>query len=129
MGWMGDAQVFCRTASMNMNTAAFFRKYLYDLAIEQEKDGFVPVTVPNILRKTGIWQDPIAGWADAATIIPWTMYVYYGDKAVLECQYSSMKAWVDFMQKSDTLGVDRYYGFHLGDWWRRIPSTRTTSLD
>lgn len=116
MGWTGDAQVFCRTASMNMNTAAFFRKYLYDLAVEQEKDGFVPVTVPNYLRKTGIWQDPITGWADAATIIPWTMYVYYGDKAVLERQYSSMKAWVDFMQRSDTLGVDRYYGFHLGDW-------------
>ena len=116
MGWTGDAQVFCRTASMNMNTAAFFRKYLYDLAVEQEKDGFVPVTVPNYLRKTGIWQDPITGWADAATIIPWTMYVYYGDKAVLKRQYSSMKSWVDFMQRSDTLGVDRYYGFHLGDW-------------
>ena len=116
MGWTGDAQVFCRTASMNMNTAAFFRKYLYDLAIEQAKDGYVPVTVPNYLRETGIWQLPITGWGDAATIIPWTMYVHYGDKAVLEAQYPSMKAWVDFMTKSDTLGVDRYYGFHLGDW-------------
>ena len=116
MGWTGDAQVFCRTASMNMNTAAFFRKYLYDLAVEQEKDGFVPVTVPNYLRRTGIWQDPITGWSDAATIIPWTMYVYYGDKALLERQYPSMKAWGDFMRKADTKGVDRYYGFHLGDW-------------
>ena len=116
MGWTGDAQVFCRTASMNMNTAAFFRKYLYDLAVEQAKDGYVPVTVPNYLRKTGIWQLPVTGWGDAATIIPWTMYVYYGDVAVLEAQYPSMKAWVDYMTKCDTLGVDRYYGFHLGDW-------------
>ncbi len=116
MGWTGDAQVFCATASLNMQADAFYRKYLYDLAVEQAKDGYVPVTVPNILRKTGVWQLPIAGWGDAATIIPWTLYLYYGDKAVLERQYPSMKAWVDFMQKSDTLGVDRYYGFHLGDW-------------
>ena len=116
MGWTGDAQVFCCTASMNMHTDVFFRKYLHDLAIEQQKDGYVPVTVPNILRKTGIWQLPITGWGDAATIIPWTMYVQYGDKAILEKQYPSMKAWVDFMTGSDTLGVDRYYGFHLGDW-------------
>lgn len=116
MGWTGDAQVFCRTACMNMQTDAFFRKYLYDLAIEQAKDGFVPVTVPNYLRKTGVWQLPIAGWGDAATIIPWTLYVYYGDKAVLESQYPSMKAWVDFIHGCDRLGVDRYYGFHLGDW-------------
>ncbi|MCH5286611.1 MAG: family 78 glycoside hydrolase catalytic domain [Christensenellaceae bacterium] len=116
MGWTGDAQVFCRTASMNMNAAAFYRKYLYDLAVEQEKDGYVAVTIPNYLRKTSVWQQPITGWSDAATVIPWTMYVYYGDKALLEKQYPSMKAWVDTMRKADTLGVDRYYGYHLGDW-------------
>ena len=116
MGWTGDAQVFSRTAAMHMDVDAFFRKYLRDLAFEQSKDGYVPPTVPNILRETGIWQLPITGWADAAVIIPWTLYLHYGDKAVLEAQYDSMKAWVDWMQKSDTLGVDRYYGFHLGDW-------------
>ena len=35
------------------------------------------------------------GWADAATIIPWNMYLAYGDKKILENQYSSMKAWVE----------------------------------
>ena len=121
LGWTGDAQVYCATASMNMQTDAFFRKYLYDLAIEQRKDDFVPVVVPNILRRTGIWQLPITGWGDAATIIPWTLYTYYGDMAVLEAQYPSMKAWVDFMRKSDTKGVDRYYAFSLGDWLAQAP--------
>ena len=116
LGWTGDAQVFCCTASMNMNTDVFFRKFLYDLAIEQRKDGYVPVVVPNILRKTGIWQLPITGWGDAATVIPWTLYKHYGDREVLRAQYPSMKAWVDFMTKSDTRGVDRYYLFSLGDW-------------
>ena len=116
LGWTGDAQVFCATACMNMRTDAFFRKYLYDLAIEQRKDGYVPVVVPNILRETGIWQLPITGWGDAATVIPWTLYLHYADRAVLEAQYPSMKAWVDFMRRSDTRHVDRYYLFSLGDW-------------
>ena len=116
MGWTGDAQVFCCTAGMNMQVDAFFRKYLYDLAIEQKKDDYVPVTVPNILRKTGVWQLPITAWGDAATVIPWTLYLLYADKAVLEAQYPSMKAWVDFMQRQDTKGVDRYEVFSLGDW-------------
>lgn len=116
MGWTGDAQVFCCTASMHMQTDAFFRKYLCDLAIEQKKDDYVPVVVPNILRKTGIWQLPITAWGDAATVIPWTLYTHYGDKAVLEAQYPSMKAWVDFMRRMDEKGEDRYTVFSLGDW-------------
>ena len=114
--WTGDAQVFCCTASMNMNTDAFFRKYMYDLAVEQAKDEYVPVVVPNILRKTGIWQLPITGWDDAATVIPWTLYKHFGDTAVLEAQYPSMKAWVDFLHRCDEKGVDRYDRFSLGDW-------------
>ncbi|MEG0146511.1 MAG: alfa-L-rhamnosidase, partial [Clostridia bacterium] len=43
MGWTGDAQVFCPTACMNMESDAFYRKYLYDLALEQKQHGYVPV--------------------------------------------------------------------------------------
>lgn len=116
MGWTGDAQVFCATACMNMESDAFYRKYLFDLALEQRKAGHVPVVVPNILYATGYWKLPTTGWGDAATIIPWTLYQYYGDKAVLEAQYDSMKAWVEYMRACDTGGTDRYGGFHLGDW-------------
>ena len=35
MGWTGDAQVFCPTATFNMDTAAFYRKYLHDMLLEQ----------------------------------------------------------------------------------------------
>jgi len=43
------------------------------------------------------------------------MYLAYGDKRILEDQYSSMKAWVDYMQhqsKNDLWNT----GFHFGDW-------------
>ncbi|MBP3645571.1 MAG: family 78 glycoside hydrolase catalytic domain [Clostridia bacterium] len=117
MGWTGDAQVFCPTACLNMPSGAFYRKYLHDLAIEQDKLGFVPVVVPYILKDSGTWQSPTTAWADAAAIMPWTLYVYCGEKELLQKQYPSMKKHVDFITRSDDV-VDGVYGgsAHLGDW-------------
>ncbi|HDR68480.1 MAG TPA: alpha-L-rhamnosidase, partial [Bacteroidaceae bacterium] len=120
MGWTGDAQVFAPTASFNMNTLTFFKKWLRDLEADQRTDGSVPWVVPMIVEGGGGtgWSDGYgaAGWADAAVIIPWTMYRVYGDERILRDQYQSMKNWVDYMIRH---AGDRYifdYGFHFGDW-------------
>lgn len=111
LGWTGDAQAFARTASFNFGVNDFFSKWLKDVALDQV-DGSVPFVVPNVLgpRASGS-----AGWADAATIIPWTMYIAYGDKRILEDQFESMKAWVGWMERNST---DYLWnkGFHFGDW-------------
>jgi alpha-L-rhamnosidase len=111
LGWTGDAQAFSRTASYNFGVNAFFSKWLKDLALDQV-DGNVPFVVPNVL---GARAGGSAGWADAATIIPWNTYIAYGDKQVLQDQYESMKAWVGFMERNST---DMLWnkGFHFGDW-------------
>lgn len=116
MGWTGDSQVFCATGCMNMESDAFYRKYLYDMYKEQKVHGFVPVVVPFFIRGTGQWEYPTTAWGDAATIMPWDLYMYFGDKAALEIQFDSMRRWVDYMTEQDTEHVDRYYGFHIGDW-------------
>ncbi len=116
MGWTGDAQVFCNTASFNMDTYAFFSKYGYDLAKEQEKiNGMVPMVVPDPKMSKGC----SSAWGDAATIIPWTVYLQYGDKTILENQFESMKSWVDFIKREDEQnGGNKLWdsGFHFGDW-------------
>lgn len=116
MGWTGDAQVFAGTASFNMDTYAFFSKYGYDLWKEQEAaDGRVPMVVPAFNLKGG----GSSAWGDAATIIPWTVYLHYGDKAILEQQFDSMKSWVDYIKKADDESGSRRLwtvGFHFGDW-------------
>ena len=111
LGWTGDAQVFSRTATFNMNVNNFFDKWLKDVAADQI-NGSVPFVVPNVL---GPGAGASAGWADVATIIPWNVYLAYGDKRVLENQYNSMKAWVEYMHgksKNDLWNT----GFHFGDW-------------
>ncbi|RYZ29613.1 MAG: alpha-L-rhamnosidase, partial [Sphingobacteriales bacterium] len=112
LGWTGDAQAFARTATYNMHVYNFFSKWLKDLAADQNDKGSVPFVVPNVL---GPGSDGSAGWADAATIIPWTMYQAYGDKRILEQQYASMAAWVGFMTANSTDNLWNK-GFHFGDW-------------
>ncbi len=111
MGWTGDAQAFAPTACFNYNTSAFYTKWLGDFRVDQLENGAVPWVIPNVLRGSGA-----IGWADAATIIPWTVYLKYGDKRILEVQYESMCKWVDFL---DSLAGDNHLvqeGFHFGDW-------------
>ena len=104
LGWTGDAQVFSRTATFNMGVNNFFAKWLKDLAADQTQAGIVPFVIPNVLRA------PVGstGWADASTIIPWNIYLAYGDKRVIEQQYPSMKAWVDYMQKQSKNDLMEY---------------------
>lgn len=112
LGWTGDAQAFSRTAAFNMNVNNFFAKWLKDVAADQYESGSVPFVIPNVL---GPNSGGSTGWADVCTIIPWNMYLAYGDKRILEQQYPSMKAWVDYMtnnSKNDLWNT----GFHFGDW-------------
>lgn len=113
LGWTGDAQVFARTAAFNMNVAAFFSKWLKDLAADQTENGRVPFVIPNALGENS---SASAGWADAATIIPWNMYAAYGDTTFLREQYPSMKRWVDFMAGAMNENNLWNTGFHFGDW-------------
>lgn len=115
MGWTGDAQAFFRTSTFLRGVNNFFTKWMKDLAADQVSTGSVPHVIPNILGSTGWAAGGSAGWADASTIIPWEMYLVYGDKRILESQYASMKAWVGYMQSQSTNDLWNK-GSHFGDW-------------
>ena len=112
LGWTGDAQVFAPTAAFNFDVAAFYTKWLKDLAADQLANGKVPDVIPDVRFGRG----GSTAWADAALIVPWTMYLTYGDKRILEEQYASMKGWVEYMK--DRAGEDYLWtnDGHYGDW-------------
>jgi alpha-L-rhamnosidase len=111
LGWTGDAQVFAPTACFNMNAAGFYTKWLKDLAADQRADGRIPDVIPDILGGGGS-----TGWADAGIVIPWVLYLDYGDVSVLENQYESMKKWIGYMEAH--AGDDYIWqeDWHYGDW-------------
>ncbi len=111
LGWTGDAQVFIKTAALNYGVAPFFEKWLTDLRSDQWENGGVPIVIPSVAGDV-----TSSAWSDAATICPWELYRAYGDKRVLERQYDSMRAWVDYIRAQ---GEEEYLwntGFHYGDW-------------
>ena len=112
LGWTGDAQVFSMTAAFNFDVASFYTKWMRDLEADQLPNGRVPHVIPDVLKGGG----GSTAWADASVIVPWTTYLSYGDKRILEVQYSSMKAWVDYMKNR---AGDTYLwtgDTHFGDW-------------
>ena len=116
LGWTGDAEVFSRTAAYNFNVDQFFAKWLIDVAADQNENGSVPFVIPNVL-KGSFFDMPVgaAGWSDASIIIPYNMYVSFGDKEVVERQYPSMKAYLNYVRgeaKNDLWNT----GFQFADW-------------
>lgn len=124
LGWTGDAQIFCRTASYIMDTSLFFGKWLRDVAADQTPEGGVPHVVPDILTpfigKVDDWlvgqgTHSAAAWADVAVLNPWNLYLTFGDEQILRDQYDSMKAWIRFME-SHAEGIVWNYKLQMGDW-------------
>ena len=113
LGWMGDAQVFARTATCNGGVAPFFTKYLQDVLDARTIHGFTdvcPVPIP--------WEKPAApGWGDAGVIIPWTVYRVYGDTRVLARSYPSMRHWIDgLIEVNPDLRWRERRANDYGDW-------------
>lgn len=109
LGWTGDAQVFARCAAYNFNVNRFFRKWLSDMSLEQLPDGRVVQIVPRL-----DWVSSACGWSDACAIIPYQMYLLYGDRELLARQYVTVKRWIDYMYAKG----DEYINSpkHFGDW-------------
>ena len=148
LGWTGDAQAFCATASFHMETPAFYRKYLYDMKEDQKiYRGGVPHVVPDVLgqvqRIKNQSEDPVTkegewttygscAWGDAACIIPWTLYKFYGDEILLAEQYPIMRDWVDYIFRVDEeqCGGSRLWstGFHFADWLALDNPDKTSSF-
>ncbi len=111
LGWTGDAQVFCRTGAINFDVEKFFGKWLRDLRLEQRPNGIVNIIVPST------WEaHPSAAWSDAICIIPWELYLAYGNPDILSDNFDAMKKWVDYVRG---YGPEEYLWLgelHFGDW-------------
>ena len=115
LGWTGDAQAFAATACTLVDSHAFWRSWLRDLELDQDDEHGVPSVVPDVVLE-GEARFGRAGWADAATIVPWAVYESYGDPDVLRRQFPSMRRWVESLMRrrgSDGLLVP---SFQFGDW-------------
>ena len=118
LGWTGDAQVLVRTASFNMDVAAFFEKWMVDVEDAQSPEGAFPDVAP-LLKSSGLmdlrWGAP--AWGDAGIIVPWTIYRTYDDTRIVERHYDAMACWMEYLHEAnpDLIRKNRI-GNNYGDW-------------
>ena len=130
LGWTADAQVFVNTACYNMDSYNFYKKFSNDLRGDQVMyyDGDFPMYCPSLKKSC---QNGGAVWADSGTIIPWIIYMNYGDKLLLENNYPMMKEYAETLIKTDIQQGNRYLilqGFTYGDWLAQDGATPTSTM-
>lgn len=121
LGWMGDAQVFCRTAMCNMDVAAFFTKWLIDVEDAQTPEGIFPDVAPRLredINFVGLGNlGGAAAWADAGIVIPFTFWRVYGDLRVVERHWGAMVRWLDWIERHNPDGLRlNKLANNYGDW-------------
>jgi alpha-L-rhamnosidase len=110
MGWTGDAQLTAEESILNFWMPGFFEKWIDDILDAQEEDGRIQDVVPPYWR----FPDSDPAWGTTITVIPWLLYVYYGDVRILEKCYQGVIKWVEYLLSNSTgfvLSMSKY-----GDW-------------
>ncbi len=115
-GYTGDGQISAQAAIYNFNTQSFYTKWINDIADSQnKKTGYVPCTAPYQSGGGGI------PWGSAYILMPWYMYLYYGDVTILELHYDGMKQYIKYLaSQTDDEGL--IVEKNLGEW---VPPTPT----
>ena len=113
LGWMGDAQVFWRTASFNANLASFSHKFTTDIRDAQSEAGAYADVSPRV----GPTGESVAGWADAGVIIPWSAYLQFRDPRLLQENWEAMEKWMDHVAGANPSFLWlKERGNDYGDW-------------
>lgn len=104
----GDGQVSIESSIMNYYMPSFYRKFVYDWALRQDKNtGYLPHVAPNQSGGGG------PAWAGLVAAAAWRNYVYYDDKSLLEEMYPVMYAYLNYLE---TKSVNQVYKSEPGPW-------------
>ncbi|NLV42934.1 MAG: family 78 glycoside hydrolase catalytic domain [Candidatus Hydrogenedentes bacterium] len=129
LGYGGDSGTSMEAAMLNFRSGPFYAKWAADWRLSQAEDGDLPHTAPNSQQAGG---GPV--WSGFAITMPWMVYTYYGDKAVLEQGWPVMQNWLAFietkmgdgiLQPYSGIGCNMEWSF-LGDW---VPPGRKQGKD
>lgn len=111
LGWTGDINAFCNTASFNYDIRVFMKKWLNDLRNDQKETGEIPHVAPDVLGD----KCTDAMWCDVITMAPWNLYQNYGDISFLKDNFAAMKKFISAREKTMEDGII-CEGHEFGDW-------------
>ncbi len=110
-GWTGDAHIASEIGLYNFDGITVYEKWLADHRDEQQPNGVLPAIIP-----TSGWGYTWANgpdWTSTIAIIPWNVYLFYGDSKLLADCYPNLKRYVDHITDISPNGITDW---GLGDW-------------
>ncbi|HMF71229.1 MAG TPA: family 78 glycoside hydrolase catalytic domain [Flavitalea sp.] len=110
-GWTGDAHIAIETGLYNFDGITIYEKWLGDFRDEQQPNGVLPSIIP-----TGGWGYEWGNgpdWTSSIALIPWNIYLFYGDTSLLARCYDNIKRYVDQITSRAPEGLTTW---GLGDW-------------
>ena len=110
-GWTGDGHFAIETALYNFDAITVYEKWMADHRDEQQPNGVLPDIIP-----TGGWgygTDNGLDWTSTIAIIPWNLYLFYGDAKPLADCYDNIKRYVDYVDRNSPDGLTSW---GRGDW-------------
>ena len=121
MGWMQDGYAGAQAAVWNFDMAAFYTKWIQDMADGQHPNGQMSNIAPTIktagtpFTSYGQGSSPI--WSAAFPEMVWKMYEQYGDRRVLETNYDALRRLAEAIKATNTLpGKEFIVGDAHSDW-------------
>ncbi len=110
-GWTGDAQIAVETGLYNFDAITVYEKWLADHRDEQKPNGVLPSIIPTAGWGYSWGNGP--DWTSTIAIIPWNIYLFYGDSRLLTDCYDNIKLYVDHITE---ISKDGLTDWGLGDW-------------
>lgn len=110
-GWTGDAHIAIEVGLYNFDGITVYEKWLADHRDEQQPNGVLPAIIPS--SGWGYQWANGPDWTSTIAIIPWNIYLFYGDSRLLELCYDNIKRYVDYI---DEQYPSRLTDWGLGDW-------------
>ena len=120
-GWTGDGHLAIETAFYNFDGITVYEKWLADHRDEQQPNGVLPDIIP-----TGGWGYGTHNgldWTSTIALIPWNVYMFYGDSKLLYDCYDNIKRYVDYVDRTSPSGLTTW---GRGDW---VPVKSTSNLE
>lgn len=114
MGYGGDAHSTTRTGALFYHTGAFYTKWMQDWRDVQTESGDLPYTAPTY------WGGGGPSWSGFCLTLPWEVYRAYGDRRILDENYATIRAWLEFFSSQVNDGILQRFPVgtfkFLGDW-------------
>jgi len=116
LGWTADTQVFCEAGAFNADTRAFFRKWMRDMRDTQDERGGFPGVAP--FAQYGSDNYMRFGWADAGVIVPYKVWLMFGDRSIVDDNWDAMERFMARAAETKyrTEDLPECDNYQWGDW-------------